>query len=142
MLLQTCLVKTKNKIMLQNSNAFGSFATNNIDEARKFYSQTLGIQVIDNPMGILELHIKGSTPFIIYPKPTHEPATFTVLSFPVEDIDEAVDALISKGINMDVYEGFRQDEKGIARSKSAEEGPSIAWFKDPAGNILAVLSDN
>ncbi len=93
-------------------------------------------------MDILEVHFPGDSHIIIYPKPDHRPAVFTVLSFPVKDIDQAVDGLIAKGVTMERYEGFKQDEKGIVRSESAEQGPSIAWFTDPAGNILSVLEDN
>ncbi|MGB0176239.1 MAG: VOC family protein [Owenweeksia sp.] len=128
--------------MLQNSKAFGSFSTNNMTEARKFYGETLGLNIKDNAMDLLELHFPGGGNTIIYPKPDHKPAVFTVLSFPVKDIDETVDALIAKGISMDRYEGFKHDKKGIVRSQSPDEGPSIAWFKDPAGNILSVLEDN
>lgn len=124
--------------MLQNSNAFGGFSVKDINEAHHFYSEVLGLKVVKNEMGILELHFPGDSYVILYPKPDHQPAVFTVLSFPVEDIDATVDALLSKGITMEIYEGFNQDEKGIAWGN----GPSIAWFKDPSDNILAVLSNN
>ena len=88
-------------------------------------------------MGLLGLHIAGGTEVMVYPKENHEPATFTILNFPVDDIDAAVDELIAKGVTFERYDGFDQDEKGIAR----DGGPQIAWFKDPAGNILSVLQE-
>ena len=90
-------------------------------------------------MGGLQLDFGSGTDVFIYPKDNHEPASFTVLNFAVADIDEAVDELIEKGVKFERYEGFEQDDKGIARSVSPDDGPSIAWFKDPAGNILSVL---
>jgi hypothetical protein len=97
----------------------------------------LGLEVKDGIMGILELHIEGNNPVIVYPKPDHEPATFTILNFPVDDIDKAVDALIEKGVVFEQYgDAIKTDEKGISRDNG---GPDIAWFKDPAGNILSVL---
>jgi predicted enzyme related to lactoylglutathione lyase len=120
--------------------AFSSFFVNDIQKAKHFYNEVLGLDVKDNPMGILELLIESGNDIIIYPKPNHEPATFTVLNFPVKNIDEAVDELIEKGIQFEQYEGeIKTDEKGILRSTSSDKGPNIAWFKDPAGNILSVL---
>ena len=121
--------------MLGNSKAFSSFAVPDIEAARRFYGETLGIEVSDMEMGAVTLHLAGDRRTLIYPKPDFEPATYTILNFPVEDIDAAVDELVSRGVEFEQYEGFGQDEKGIAR----EAGPPIAWFKDPAGNILAVL---
>ena len=120
--------------MLGNSNAFSGFAVPDIDAARRFYGETLGIETSEDN-GILTLHLSGDRPTLIYPKPDFEPATYTILNFEVEDIDAAVDELASRGVEVERYDGFGQDEKGIAR----DAGPPIAWFKDPAGNILAVL---
>ena len=115
--------------------AFSGFAVDDIDAARTFYGDTLGLSVEDGPMGILTLQLAGDRPTMIYPKPDFTPATYTILNFPVEDVDAAVDELTARGVQMERYEGFEQDEKGIARG----QGPDIAWFKDPAGNILSVL---
>jgi len=124
--------------MLKNSKGFSSFAVNDIPKAKDFYQNTLGLIVKDNPMGIIELEIAGSANIMIYPKPNHVAATFTVLNFPVDDIDIAVDTLIEKGVTFEKYdeEYLKTDEKGISRGNG---GPNIAWFKDPAGNILSVL---
>lgn len=125
--------------MLKNTKAFNSFSVNDIEKAKKFYGVTLGMKVADGPMGTLELHVNGSVRTLIYPKPNHEPATFTVLNFPVEDIDKAVDELKKRGVEFEHYddEAYNMDDKSISRSKAEE--PNIAWFKDPAGNILSVL---
>ena len=122
--------------MLQHSKAFSGFSVIDIEKAKKFYSETLGLVVKDNPMGLIELHIEGSNNIIVYPKPDHEAATFTILNFPVADIDKAVDELTSKGVKFEQYKELQTDEKGISRNP---QGPKIAWFKDPAGNILSVL---
>jgi len=123
--------------MFKNTRAFSGFSVDNIKTAKQFYSEKLGLIVKDNPMGLIELHIEGGIPIMIYPKPNHVPATFTVLNFPVEDVEHAVDALIVKGIIFEQYpEPIKTDSKGICRN---EGGPAIAWFKDPAGNILSVL---
>ena len=122
--------------MLKHSKAFSGFSVNDLQKAKKFYSETLGLDVKDNPMGVLELHVASGTPVLVYPKPNHEPATYTVLNFPVEDIDNAVDELTSKGIVFEQYKELQTDAKGISRNP---RGPKIAWFKDPAGNILSVL---
>lgn len=123
--------------MFKHTKAFGGFSVNDIQKAKEFYSNVLGLEVKDGIMGILELHIEGNNPVIVYPKPDHEPATFTILNFPVDDIDKAVDALIEKGVVFEQYGGaIKTDEKGISRDNG---GPDIAWFKDPAGNILSVL---
>src|ERR671916_495968 len=121
--------------MFKDTKAFSGFAVPDIDAARKFYGETLGLDVTDGPMGLLTLNLAGDRPTMIYPKPDHEPANYTILNFPVEDVDAAVDELTARGVEFERYEGFDQDEKGIARGR----GPTIAWFKDPAGNILAVL---
>jgi predicted enzyme related to lactoylglutathione lyase len=122
--------------MFSNTPAFSGFAVDDIEAARKFYGETLGLNVTDGPMGVLTLELAGDRPTMIYPKPDFTPATYTILNFQVEDVDAAVDDLTARGIEMERYEGFDQDEKGIAR----DQGPTIAWFKDPAGNILSVLS--
>ena len=120
--------------MLQTRNAFSSFAVNDLKQAKNFYSQTLGLKVNESEMG-LEIH-PGDTDVFIYPKPNHTPASFTVLNFLVDDIDKAVDELKQKGVSFEKYEGeIKTNEKGIHHNG----GPSIAWFKDPAGNILSVL---
>ena len=124
--------------MLKDSPAFSGFSTNSIDEAKKFYGETLGLDVVLEDMG-LRLKLAGRTPVFVYQKENHEPAIYTILNFPVDDIDKAVDELIEKGVTFEHYEYFHQDEKGIVRSDSPEHGPDIAWFKDPAGNILSVL---
>jgi len=124
--------------MFKDTKAFSSFSVNDLQKAKAFYQQTLGIEVSENEMGILTLHISGGNGVIIYPKPNHVPATFTVLNFPVEDLEKAVDELISKGITFEQYdEPIKTDAKGIVRGDG--RGPDIAWFKDPAGNILSVL---
>ena len=125
--------------MLKHSKAFSGFSVDDLQKAKKFYTEILGIEVKDNPMGLIELHIEGSNRIIIYPKPNHEPATFTILNFPVDNIDNAVDELISKGIKFEQYEvELKTDAKGISRNP---QGPKIAWFKDPAGNILSVIEE-
>ncbi len=118
------------------SKAFSSFAVKDLDKARDFYRDILELQVNDNSMGLLELHIPEGPPVLIYPKPDHEAANFTVLNFPVENVTEAVERLLSKEVKMEHYPWLKTDEKGISRIGS---GPEIAWFKDPSGNILSVL---
>jgi len=124
--------------MFKETPAINGFAVDDIDAARKFYAETLGLEVTDEPMGVLTLHLAGGRPTLVYPKPDFKPATYTILNFDVDDIDAAVDELSSRGVEFERYEGFDQDEKGIARSTGEE--PDIAWFTDPAGNILAVLT--
>jgi catechol 2,3-dioxygenase-like lactoylglutathione lyase family enzyme len=121
--------------MLRESRAFSGFSTDDIEAARRFYADTLGLDANIGDMGILELRLAGGTEVIVYPKDTHEPATFTVLNFLVDDIDAAVDELVAAGVTFERYEGMPQDEKGIMRGN----GPDIAWFTDPARNILAVI---
>ena len=120
--------------MLADSKAFSGFAVPDIEAAREFYADRLGLEVSDEN-GLLTLHLAGDRPTLIYPKPDFQPATYTVLNFPVDDVEAAVDELSARGVQFEKYDGFDQDEKGIARGN----GPDIAWFKDPAGNILAVL---
>jgi catechol 2,3-dioxygenase-like lactoylglutathione lyase family enzyme len=125
--------------MFKHSKAFSGFSVDDLQKAKEFYSETLGLTVVDNPMGLNELHINDATRIIAYPKPNHVPATFTILNFPVDNIDETVDKLTSLGVQFEQYDGnIRTDEKGICRS---DQGPSIAWFKDPAGNILSVIEE-
>jgi catechol 2,3-dioxygenase-like lactoylglutathione lyase family enzyme len=123
--------------MLADSKAFSGFAVDDIDKARQFYGETLGLNtsVLDEENGLLSLQLAGDRDTIIYLKPDFTPATYTILNFPVEDVDKAVDELSARGVRFEKYDGFDQDEKGIARGA----GPVIAWFKDPAGNILSVL---
>ena len=123
--------------MLKNSNAFSGFAVNDIGNAQKFYGTTLGLDVSGpGPEGVLTLRLGSGAAVIIYPKPDHTPATFTILNFPVADIGQAVDQLTQRGVRFERYEGkIKTDDKGIFRGG----GPLIAWFKDPAGNILSVL---
>ncbi|RFN59942.1 VOC family protein [Marixanthomonas ophiurae] len=121
--------------MLQKSKAFSGFSVDDIKRAKIFYQDTLGLTVKDNPMGLLELHIKGGNAILVYPKPNHTPATFTILNFPVSDIEKTVVALTEKGVVFEQYKDLNTDEKGISHN----EGPLIAWFKDPAGNILSVI---
>jgi catechol 2,3-dioxygenase-like lactoylglutathione lyase family enzyme len=124
--------------MFRDSKAFSGFSTNDIPKARDFYAGMLGLDVTEDN-GMLTLHLGGGGTVLIYPKDNHEPATFTVLNFPVDDIDKAVDALTAAGVVFERYEAANQDERGIARPPSPDYGPPIAWFKDPAGNILSVL---
>jgi len=124
--------------MFANTNAINSFAVDDLDAARSFYRETLGVDVTDEDMGFITLHLAGERPTMVYPKPDFAPATYTILNFQVDDVDTAVDELGSRGVQFERYDGFDQDEKGIARTPDGE-GPDIAWFTDPAGNILAVL---
>jgi catechol 2,3-dioxygenase-like lactoylglutathione lyase family enzyme len=121
--------------MFKDSRAYSGFSVDNIDAAKAFYGGTLGLDVRVGQMGILELHLSSGATVIIYPKDNHVPATFTILNFPVEDVDKAIGELGAAGVKMERYPGFDQDAKGIARG----DGQEIAWFKDPAGNTLSVL---
>jgi catechol 2,3-dioxygenase-like lactoylglutathione lyase family enzyme len=120
--------------MLADSKAFSGFAVPDTDAAREFYGDKLGLKVTEEN-GLLTLHLAGDRPTLIYPKPDFEPATYTILNFPVDDIEQAVDDLVERGVSFETYEGFDQDERAIFRGG----GPPIAWFKDPAGNILSVI---
>lgn len=127
--------------MLETSEAFSGFSTTDTAAARDFYEGKLGLTVVDEGMGgLISLRLAQGTRVIIYPKADHVPATFTVLNFPVDDIDVAVDGLAAAGIQTERYDGMHQDEKGIMRGKAAGWGPDQAWFTDPGGNILSVLS--
>jgi predicted enzyme related to lactoylglutathione lyase len=123
--------------MLAESRAFSGFAVDDLAKAHEFYAGTLDLdaEVVDGGPGLMTIHLAGGRDTIVYLKPDFEPATYTILNFPVEDIDSAVDGLAAAGVEFERYDGTEQDEKGIARGP----GPMIAWFKDPAGNILAVL---
>jgi hypothetical protein len=123
--------------MFAKTQAFSGFAVDNIGAAQKFYGETLGLSVSEED-GLLTLHIAGGQDIFVYSKPDHTPATFTILNFPVDDIDQAVDELTERGVRFERYDGLEQDEKGISRDA---HGPQIAWFTDPAGNILSVLQD-
>ncbi|MGH8710190.1 MAG: VOC family protein [Burkholderiales bacterium] len=125
--------------MFRDTKAFSGFAVDDVEKAKKFYSQTLGLRVTEaQEKGLLELRIAGGGSILIYPKPDHTPATFTILNFPVGDIEQAVDQLTRLGVRFERYEGeMKTDEKGIYRGG----GPLIAWFRDPAGNILSVLEE-
>jgi catechol 2,3-dioxygenase-like lactoylglutathione lyase family enzyme len=119
--------------MFTNTKAFSGFAVDDVERARNFYGNTLGLETeVEND--ILTLKIAGDRPTLVYPKADHQPANYTILNFPVEDIEAAVDELVARGVEFERYEGFEQDDRGIHRL-----GPPIAWFKDPAGNILAVI---
>jgi predicted enzyme related to lactoylglutathione lyase len=122
--------------MLGESKAFSGFAAGDIEKAKEFYGRTLGLKVSESH-GLLTLHLAGGNNVLIYPKPNHVPAAFTVLNFPVNDVDQVVDELTKRGVCFEIYDlpEIKTDEKGIMRGK----GPTIAWFKDPAGNILSLL---
>jgi catechol 2,3-dioxygenase-like lactoylglutathione lyase family enzyme len=133
------MVKTsmKESFSLKNSPAFSGFSVNNIAAAKAFYVDTLGLEVVeDNSMNILKLKLKDGNNVLLYPKNDHQPATFTVLNFPVDNIDEAVRSLTGLGVKFEQYPNLKTDETGISRERG---GPKIAWFRDPAGNILSVL---
>ena len=121
--------------MFNQTKAFSGFSVDDIAAAKKFYGETLGLDVSEE-YGMLTLHINQGGDIMIYPKEEHTPATYTILNFPVVDVDQAVDQLSERGVTFERYDGFEQDEKGVARG---DQGPAIAWFTDPAGNILSVL---
>ena len=125
--------------MLEHSKAFPSFSVDDLKRAKDFYGNVLGLEVKESPQG-LDLHTDGGADVFVYPKPNHSPATFTVLNFAVDDVDKAVDDLKKRGVRFEKYDlpQMKTDEKGIARSEDGR-GPAMAWFKDPAGNILSVL---
>jgi predicted enzyme related to lactoylglutathione lyase len=122
--------------MFENTKAFSGFSVNDLEAAKKFYGEVLGLKTSER-YGLLTLHLAGGRDTLVYPKPDHSPATYTILNFAVDDIDAAVDELISRGVELVKYDGLGQDDKGINRAG----GPYIAWFNDPAGNILAVLQE-
>ena len=121
--------------MFKDTKAFSGFAVDDLEAAKKFYGEVLGLDATEEN-GLLNLHLAGDRDTLVYPKPDHTPATYTILNFPVPDLDAAVEELTRRGVTFERYDGFDQDERGIARG---DEGPPIAWFTDPAGNILAVL---
>jgi catechol 2,3-dioxygenase-like lactoylglutathione lyase family enzyme len=126
--------------MLENSKAYSGFAVDDLDKARQFYGETLGlnVSVLDEENGLLQLDLAGDRPTLVYIKPDLQPGNYTMLNFPVDDVDAAVDELASRGVEIERYEGFDQDQKGVYHGPP---GPTIAWFKDPAGNILSVLDE-
>lgn len=124
--------------MLRDCEAFSTFSTHDVNKAREFYGEILGLDTSEHEMGLLELHLVNSS-VLIYPKQDHIPAGFTVLNFKVKNIEEYVDQLIDKGVKFEQYDGpIKTDSKGIHRN---ENGPAIAWFKDPGGNILSVIEE-
>jgi predicted enzyme related to lactoylglutathione lyase len=126
--------------MLKDSKAYSGFAVDDLGRAREFYGETLGLmtEVLDEENNLMALHLAGDRTTIVYLKPDFAPATYTILNFPVADIAAAVDELAARGVEFERYDGFEQDERGIARGP----GPDIAWFKDPAGNILSVHKED
>jgi catechol 2,3-dioxygenase-like lactoylglutathione lyase family enzyme len=126
--------------MFVETKAFSGFAVDDIDKAREFYGETLGLKT-SVEHGLMTLHLAGDRPTLVYPKPEHTPADYTILNFPVDDIDKAVDELAARGVQFERYENSGQDEKRIMRGLQRGEGPDIAWFRDPAGNILSVLQE-
>ena len=125
--------------MFENTKAFSGFSVSDIPRAKEFYGETLGLEVSEEN-GMLTLHIAGDRPVLVYPKEDHSPASFTILNFPVDDIEATVDDLFDRGVQFEHYQGteVETDEKGIFRGG----GPLIAWFKDPAGNVLSVIQDS
>jgi catechol 2,3-dioxygenase-like lactoylglutathione lyase family enzyme len=123
--------------MFKDTKAFSGFSVNDLAAAKQFYGETLGLEIAESGPGLM-LMVAGSNGILVYPKDDHTPATYTILNFPVENIGAAVDALVAKGVAFERYEGLT-DEKGISRGLSNDRGPDIAWFKDPAGNVLSVL---
>jgi catechol 2,3-dioxygenase-like lactoylglutathione lyase family enzyme len=122
--------------MFANTKAFSGFAVDDLSKARGFYGETLGLKTSEEH-GLMTLHLAGDRNTLVYPKPDHTPADYTILNFPVEDIDAAVAELTARGVRFERYSGLEQDEKGVFRGG----GPYIAWFKDPAGNVLSVLQE-
>jgi len=142
MLIQLALVNAKmrrkavSKSMFKDTKAFSGFAVDDIPKAKEFYGQTLGLEVSESS-GMLRLHLAGGRHIIVYSKPDHVPATFTILNFPVNNIEQAVDDLTARGVHMEVYFADQHDKRGIFTGG----GPLIAWFRDPAGNILSVIEE-
>lgn len=122
--------------MFANTKAYSGFAVDDLQKAREFYSETLGLKTSDEG-DLLWLHLAGGRDTLVYHKPSHTPATYTILNFPVEDIDTTVDELAARGVRFERYDGSAHDDKGISRG----DGPDIAWFTDPAGNLLSVLQE-
>jgi predicted enzyme related to lactoylglutathione lyase len=128
--------------MFKDTPAFSGFSVNDLAAAKEFYSNILGVIVEEEPapMSTLTLHLATGADVFVYPKDDHTPATYTILNFPVTDIDQAVEELASQGVTFEHYDNLT-DEKGVMRGLSKDMGPDIAWFKDPAGNILSVLNE-
>jgi catechol 2,3-dioxygenase-like lactoylglutathione lyase family enzyme len=129
--------------MLANTKAFSGFAVDDLEKARAFYADTLGLRVdvLDEENHLMALHHPGDRDTLVYGKPDHAPANYTILNFQVDDIYEVVVGLAARGVQFERYDGMPQDEKGVMRGRAANRGPDIAWFKDPAGNILSVLHE-
>jgi catechol 2,3-dioxygenase-like lactoylglutathione lyase family enzyme len=127
--------------MLADNKAFSGFAVDDFAKAREFYGDTLGLRVgvLDEANQLMALHHPENRDTLVYGKPDHQPANYTILNFEVDDIDAAVDGLVARGVRFERYDGMPQDDKGVMRGLSSNQGPDIAWFKDPAGNILSVL---
>ena len=123
--------------MLNATKAFSSFSVNDIQKAKEFYGATLELEVSSGPEGTLVVPLSGGSKVLMYPKPNHQPASFTVLNFPVDSVDKAVDELTQRGVRFEIYDlpNLKTDPRGILRGN----GPTIAWFKDPSGNILSIL---
>lgn len=124
--------------MFKDTKAFSGFSVNDLAAAKQFYGDVLGLDIVEDGMG-LTLAVAGSNGIFVYPKPDHTPANYTILNFPVADIDQALADLEARDVRFEHYEGMGQDEKGILRGKAEDKGPDIAWFKDPAGNVLSIL---
>jgi predicted enzyme related to lactoylglutathione lyase len=125
--------------VFENSKAYSGFAVDDLQRAREFYGETLGLKtsILDEENRLMSLHLAGGRDTLVYEQPDCAPASYTILNFPVDDVDAAVDGLIARGVGFERYAAFEQDEKGIASGP----GPRIAWFKDPAGNVLSVHDD-
>jgi len=134
--MSTPVFEAGSKAMLEKSKAFSSSSVNDIPKAKEFYSRTLGLDVSESN-DLLSLHLAGGTTVLIYAKPNHSPASFTILNFPVDSVDKTVDDLTKRGVRFEIYNepNLKTDERGVFRGG----GPVIAWFKDPAGNILSIL---
>jgi catechol 2,3-dioxygenase-like lactoylglutathione lyase family enzyme len=130
-------------MMLGDATAFSGFAVDDIDKAREFYGETLGlrVEVLDEENHLMTLRHPGDRDTLVYGKPDHAPANYTILNFQVDDIDEVVDGLAARGVRFERYDGMPQDDKGVMRGLAENRGPDIAWFTDPAGNILSVLQE-
>jgi predicted enzyme related to lactoylglutathione lyase len=128
-----------NESMFKDTKGFSGFSVDDVQKAKRFYGQTLGLQVSESD-GMLELHVAGGSKVLVYPKADHIPATFTILNFPVENLEQAMDTLTKRGVRFEIYKegNVKTDEKGVCIT---DKGPKIAWFKDPAGNVLSVLEE-
>ena len=129
--------------MFSDTKAFNGFAVDDLEKAREFYGETLGVKttVVDEQNGLMSLHLAGDRETLVYRKEDLEPGNYTILNFTVDDIDAAVDGLAERGVDFERYDDFDQDDKGVFRGIAANVGPDIAWFKDPAGNILSVMQE-